>query len=125
MRKKMTMSDVEVPGMNDKCETCKNSRGWHLEEKPRHPFNDGSTSFKTTFGARTPHDGKKTAQDGAESVSRVPWPHDPVLRQALIDLGIVTSQNLRDAEDKIRAVTAAFLEGGRNGEGEVQERTAT
>jgi hypothetical protein len=34
------------------------------------------------------------------------WPFDPVLRQALMDAGIITPQMLRDAEEKIRAVTA-------------------
>jgi hypothetical protein len=114
----MTASD------DGNCTTCGNSWLWHEEHAPRHQFNNGSVPFKATFGARTPHGAKKTSQDGPESVSRMPWPHDPVLRQALIDLGIITPQNLRDAEEKIRAVTAAFL-GGNNGEGEVQERTAT
>jgi hypothetical protein len=113
-----------MPEPTDKCTTCGNSWGWHQEERPHHPFNVGSTPFKVTFGTRRGRDAGKPAENGAETVSRVPWPHDPVLRQALMDLGIITPQNLRDAEEKIRAVTAAFL-GGQNGEGEVQVSETT
>jgi hypothetical protein len=35
-------------------------------------------------------------------------PFDPVLRQALIDAGVLTPQQLRDAEDKIRSITGQF-----------------
>lgn len=48
-----------------------------------------------------------------------PWPFDPVLRTALIDKGILTVDDLRNAEDKIRATTGqGMTNGGR-------ERTAT
>jgi hypothetical protein len=48
-----------------------------------------------------------------------PWPFDPVLRQALIAKGVITPEDLRMAEDQIRAVTASFdaaVKGSRDGQ---------
>lgn len=105
----------------DKCTTCEQTRLWHENNDTQHQFNDGSVPFKTTFGARTRRDDQKTAQRGSESPSVASWPFDPVLRQALIDKGVLTPEDLRAAEDKIRAVTAQFIQqGGSGGEGEVQ-----
>lgn len=39
-------------------------------------------------------------------------PFDPVLRQALIDKGILTAQDLQEASDKIRLVTEAVVGSG-------------
>jgi hypothetical protein len=38
-------------------------------------------------------------------------PFDPVLRQALIDAGVITPRDLTVAEEKIRSVTAGILGG--------------
>lgn len=38
------------------------------------------------------------------------FPFDPVLRQALIDKGVLTVDDLRDAEAKIVAVTGQFMD---------------
>jgi hypothetical protein len=52
-------------------------------------------------------------------------PFDPVLRQALIDKGVLTPDDLRDAEAKIMVITGQFQDSVRkvmkeDGEGEVQ-----
>lgn len=97
------------------CTTCGNSHEWHQEYKPRHPFNDGSVPTSATFGRRTPDGGRRTGsgpQRGSEGPQHVDpiavAPFDPVLRQALIDRGVVTPEDLSQAEDKIRAITAQF-----------------
>lgn len=100
------------------CVTCGNSKEWHdANPQTQHVFNDGSVPMSATFG-RKRADGSKEPlngpQRGAEpAVLRPPemqsrWPFDPVLRQALIDKGVLTPQDLRDAEETIKAVTAAF-----------------
>lgn len=82
---------------------------------PRHPFNDGSLPSSATFGVKGP-DGRRTGLptgngNGAPEVHVVEWPFDPVLRQALITKGVLTVDDLREAEQTILAVTAQF--GGR------------
>lgn len=118
------MSEI-VQGETNCC-TCGNSWAWHLQHpEVRHPFNDGSVPFKTTFGDRGRHDDQKRAQRGSEDASRPAMPFDPVLRQALIDKGVLTPDDLRDAEAKIMVITGQFQDSVRkvmkeDGEGEVQ-----
>lgn len=99
------MSDL---GHLDRCETCQRTREWHEENNPLHPYNDGSAGARAFLGAsrreRTA-DATKSRQRGSEAP---PWPFDPVLRQALINKGVLTPEDLRDAEDQIRAVTSQF-----------------
>lgn len=59
---------------------------------------------------------------------RPAYPIDPVLRQALVDAGVITPQDLRNAEEKIQAITGLFNEGRENAQstkgpwrGQVQE----
>lgn len=108
------------------CQTCNkpHDENW----QPRHPFNDGSLPFSATFGKRRA-DGSRgpvpDAQGGSEGAVgpvtqplAAPWPFDPVLRQALIDKGVLTPDDLRNAEATIRAVSAAFHanQGGADGQ---------
>ena len=102
-----------------KCSTCGES---HVELAargvvPKHPFNDGSLPFKATFGDRNRTDDWKPAQRGAERPTTQGWPFDPVLRQALIDKGVLTPDDLRNAENKIHQMSVVFNQGGRGGEG--------
>lgn len=76
------------------CETCHKPHPWPNGNTPMHPFNDGSLHGAATFGV----------QQKAE-VKEMPWPFDPVLRQALISKGILTSDDLLEAEAQIRAVS--------------------
>lgn len=96
---------------DDKCRTCGNSRFWHETHQPMHPFNDGQAGAQAFLGAKkrdrrdTPDQDAKSPQRGAQTAE---WPFDPVLRQALMDAGLITPDMLRAAEDKIRAVTGQF-----------------
>lgn len=117
-RKKMTTID-----MNPRCQTCGNTWLWHQDNRPQHPFNDGTVPWRDTFGQRS-GDGvggsSVPVQIDVEAPTPVPGMFDPVLRQALIDKGILTPQDLRDAEDKIAAVTNAFTLGRQDGSGQQQ-----
>lgn len=97
----------------DVCHTC--GRRHTDDFQPRHPFNDGSVPASATFGHRAPdgvrrhRSGPQRGAEGPQNVDPIAVaPFDPVLRQALVDKGILTPQDLRDAEEKIRAVTSAF-----------------
>lgn len=106
---------------NGNCETCGNPLEGH--EVFKHPFNDGSLPPSATFGKRRA-DGSRgpspVSQNGSEGALgpvaeplSAPWPFDPVLRQALINKGVLTPDDLRDAEAQIKAVTAAVMGGER------------
>lgn len=93
------------------CTTCGNTYQWHAnaDPKPQHPFNDGTRSVSEMFGKKLP-DGSRTKPGDVMQIQVMEqaWPFDPVLRQALIDKGLLTPDDLRNAESKIRAVTAQF-----------------
>jgi len=97
-----------MPEMHDICKTCGQTWDWHQQHTDiRHPFNEGNRATSETFGKRLP-DGTRTNADDTASltVQEAPWPFDPVLRQALIDRGVITPDDLVNAERTIRAVTA-------------------
>lgn len=81
-----------------RCRTCGQPHPYPDGLMPRHPFNDGSLSVTEVFGLK-----KKPTE-----IREAPWPFDPVLRQALINLGVITPEDLNQAESQIRAVTAQF-----------------
>lgn len=97
---------------NGPCRTCGR---FHDEPgyEPVHAFNNGSLSPSETFGKKGP-DGVRRPRVGVNAtgtnseVTELPWPFDPVLRQALIDKGIITPMDLVNAEMKIRAVTQSM-----------------
>lgn len=94
------------------CSTCGNSFTWHEENRPMHPFNDGSSGASAFLGPRRADRGRRDGDNGAQRVSQAPprpaWPIDPVLRQALVDKGILTPEDLRNAEAKIKEMTDLF-----------------
>lgn len=101
---------------NKKCETCSQTWGWHMTNQTQHEFNDGSIPTSETFGKRGA-DGKrvpagKSASGETGAVVQGQWPFDPVLRQALINKGVLTPEDLSAAEAQIRAVTAQFQASG-------------
>lgn len=105
---------------NEKCTTCNQTLQWHRDNADvvRHAFNDGSLPLSATFGHRRA-DGSRApdAQRGSPS----PWPFDPVLRQALIDKGVLTIEDLQQAEIKIRTIISTvdktvYRGGGSDGE---------
>lgn len=80
---------------NDVCTTCHKTHPWPDGTVPEHPFNNGGLTAvqATTTGQAKP------------KVEASPWPFDPVLRQALIDKGVLTPGDLTEAEAKIRAIS--------------------
>lgn len=99
-------------GLNelDRCHTCQHTRLWHDNNKPIHPFNNGETGATAFL--------KRKDQRGAPEVTQIAqrgMPFDPVLRQTLINKGVISVDDLRAAEEQIRAVTVQFL-GGANGQ---------
>lgn len=86
------------------CRTCGNSgdsgqvEAWHPF---RHPLN--------VFGVAGPLNAKPEPE--GITPEAMPWPLDPVLRQALIDKGILTPDDLRAAEEKIRSITGHVMRG--------------
>jgi hypothetical protein len=113
----MTTPTMSEPDDRDNCHTCDEN---HVELAnrgmvPKHPFNNGSVPFKTTFGAPRDRRDGKSSQRGAESPSTAPWPFDPVLRQALVDKGVLTPDDLRAAETKIKEMSVIFNQGGSGG----------
>lgn len=114
---------------DEKCHTCGNTWGWHQENKPVHPFNTGeagATAFLGKRGDRTHQRDRNASQRGSEEPPRVVWPSDPVLRIALMNAGVITADQLRVAEEGLRAAMGDVLkQGGSGGEGEVQIGTPT
>jgi len=96
------------------CLTCGKSHEQLAREGviPKHPFNDGSISTTTTFGRRLASGDRTPPGDQSVQVSEVRWPFDPVLRQALINKGVITPEDLTAAENQIRAVTDQFQSSG-------------
>lgn len=94
------------------CTTCGQPHPWSDGTTPKHPFNDGSLTSTEVFGKRLA-DGtyvNPTTPEALQSqVIEQAWPFDPVLRQALIDKGVLTVDDLKAAEQKIRAVTSAVM----------------
>ena len=103
-----------------KCETCGNTgprdtvQEWH---QYRHPFNaDGTVNaFTRTPGDQVGGSSKPASvtvfgrkEGTVMSTLTMSSPFDPVLRQALIDKGVLTPEDLTAAETKIRAVTNVF-----------------
>lgn len=106
------------------CRTCLNDREWHEANRPRHPFNTGFETSSTAFLGTKKVD-KGTTPTNAGNGSPRPaqtagWPIDPVLRVALINKGILTPDDLRQAEETIRLTTTAFEQQVAESRGEPQ-----
>lgn len=93
---------------DDQCKFCQQTRQWHDDNNPKHPFNDGTLPHSAAFGVRR-SDGSRGPAPSRGNVPPPAWPFDPVLRQALIDKGLLTPEDLTVAENKIRAVTAQII----------------
>lgn len=106
------MSDFGSNGLNelDRCRACSHTRLWHDNNTPRHPFDDGtgSTAFLGAKDRLRDERGGDNGNGAPRGAQAAQWPFDPILRQALIDKGILTPEDLRAAEEKIRAVTSSF-----------------
>jgi hypothetical protein len=117
-----TTSDPE-----NTCRTCLNDKKWHEENNPIHPFNTGEANATAFLGQRDRR-GSGTSQRGSQDASRrisaprPAFPMDPVLRQALIDNGVITPKDLTDAEAKIQAITGMFNQTTMRGSDERADR---
>jgi hypothetical protein len=90
------------------CGTCGQSWQWHMDERPRHDYTPpGGAGGINVTPPRT---------DPPPTARVISGPFDPVLRQALIDAGIITPEMLRAAEQKIMVVTNQFREAMDDGE---------
>jgi len=74
---------------DDLCELCQQSRYWHLKHKPQHQF-VGPEDERTL----------KTEPTEPVTVSRA---GDPVLRLALVHAGVITEEDLSEAQRWIDA----------------------
>lgn len=83
-----------------RCSLCGQTRSWHQENGPRHHFtlSDGSTPLKMS--------------DEVPQMKRVDLPFDPILRMALVNAGVITTDQLRQAERDYHAING----GGYGGE---------
>lgn len=85
--------------MSNICATCNREHGVD-GYMPRHPFRSKSEpAFMPEAKTGDPIEPQ-----------HVRGPFDPVLRQALIDKGVITIDDLRNAEAKILVVTGQFHE---------------
>lgn len=87
--------------MSNNCRLCGNTKSWHDEYKPRHPF--------------TPQDGASspTLMNESESppqMQQIDLPFDPILRLALVNARIITAEQLTQAEKDFRMING----GGNN-----------
>jgi hypothetical protein len=86
------------------CQTCQHTREWHDEHRPRHRFNP--------TGTLSLHEVESAPE--APAVSILSSQNDPVLRQALIDRGIISPEDLAEAQRKIEAIVGSLLKGMTN-----------
>jgi hypothetical protein len=105
----MTMSD-------EGCQICTSPESDHDGVKIRHTFTMPGQRIDTS--QFTPKRRERTASNddasqrvfSAQSVSQKPF--DPVLRIALVDAGVLTVQQIEDAERKIALMTADVMNVG-------------
>jgi len=94
---------IPTPSDDEKCQTCGKDFGWHRDNAPKHPFNngqDGSTAFLKRRGGRDDGLATQRPQHGSQMLQMA---GDPVLRIALINRGILTPADLVVAEEQLRA----------------------
>lgn len=106
-REEVLMSSTESPKPAPLCIVCKTPE--ELHGSLQHAFTPQGSRVDTSQFARKRPQGDAQGDDargnvrGAYNVTQTPF--DPVLRQALITKGILTVQDLADAEKMINALT--------------------
>lgn len=93
----MTTSE---PSPNDICYMCKNTREWHENHYARHAFSMTPTELRDTA-----RDDRRAQTESERAITRTTRPFDPVLRLALIEAGVITIQQLADAENKLSFIS--------------------
>lgn len=108
----------------DLCNLCRQTRRWHEDHNPKHPFQElgqdpqlpkESSARKDTISAEKTIDGAGNSlpqwQTSPGTITPYPqdmtvhWPSDPVLRMILVEKGIITTDDLDAAEAKLRAIS--------------------
>ena len=107
----------------DPCD-CGQTRGWHELNNTRHKFTPKGQAIDTRqFDRKRTRERREgdspsrrvlSAQGAAERgvLRPVSSPFDPVLRMALIDAGIITVEQLQEAEKKIAVFTQQVTQTG-------------
>ena len=98
----------------DVCQVCKQTFGNH--QGKHHPFTPpGARVDVSQFARKRPN----VIAEGNDTTRRVPGsyaytqaPFDPVLRQALIDKGILSPEDLEAARKKVEMITGQITRGG-------------
>lgn len=96
----------ELDGPLQTCVTCNasgtgNPATWH---KRQHPFRSAAMA-RDGVGWKTAPDAPQTDNATARPPA---YPFDPVLRQALIDKGVLTPDDLTNAQAKIEIISGIF-----------------
>lgn len=87
---------------DDICRMCGRTREWHQTNFVRHPF----TPAGTVAELRDVTQDRKAIQDAPDArITHTSVPFDPALRLCLIENGVITIQQLGEAEEKLRVVT--------------------
>jgi hypothetical protein len=95
-----TMNDDDI------CRMCGRTRGWHEETFVRHPFTPQNAVGE--LRDTTQRQGRvQDVSDANKGIVHTTRPFDPALRLALIEAGILTIQQLSDAEKKLQVVSDA------------------
>lgn len=97
------------------CVTCGKS-GHPADKAAWHPFHhpvkvEGDQEVPNIFKKQGPSQGGQNGAETQVSVVQSSMPFDPVLRQALIAKGVLTPDDLREAEKAIFAITGVMTQG--------------
>lgn len=88
---------IDPPGP---CRMCDRSYQWHQDNFVRHPYTPSGSHNELRDTTRD----KKPSQTQSASVVHTSVPFDPVLRLVLIEKGIISPQDLSEAEKKLGVV---------------------
>lgn len=80
-------------GQADHCSICNQTEEWHKEHQPKHAFQAEGGRIEAAI----------YEQPGQPKPSRIPF--DPVLRMALINKGVLTVDDITEAEQQLRAAS--------------------
>lgn len=110
------MSSDSQPVDSSLCQMCNHPQNNHPF---RHPFTPiGGVGVDTSF-----LNNPKEEEQQPQHVSAPQTPFDPVLRQALVDKGILTPDDLTEAEKKISIISSGLMgqSNSRGGETNAQD----
>lgn len=119
---------MQMVNEDDVCGSCGQTFGWHQENNPVHPFNygqAGATDFLKRKRDRTKDRTTPTSQDRSEGPLVGLMAHDPIVRIALINKGILTPADLVVAEAQLREALAQAKEYSNGSEDQVRSVPTT